>query len=208
MVCVEFVYCSEFAIFSITSTIFLIEKAQTISLIVVLVSSFILLLLFCAHILSFTPLPFTVCHRYHDGMIATRTGMPEIMMKRLFYPKWWLQVRARSLLCVDNNARAEIIILVLPILFPKSSFVVAPYQCEYISLPYYLNNVLRYCSTSLYIHLIVQATGYFENLKGQFGPGVILFAPNPTSSTGTKTGSHTVADAAEAQVCCCVYCVL
>uniref|UniRef100_A0A7S3H5K0 Dipeptidase n=1 Tax=Spumella elongata TaxID=89044 RepID=A0A7S3H5K0_9STRA len=68
---------------------------------------------------------------YHDGMIATRTGMPEIMMRRLFYPKWWLQ-----------------------------------------------------------------ATGYFETLKGQFGPGVILFAPNPTAGSA-NTGVD--ADAAEAQ---------
>ena len=28
---------------------------------------------------------------YHDGMIAMNRDQPMIMMKRLFFPKWWLQ---------------------------------------------------------------------------------------------------------------------
>jgi len=32
-------------------------------------------------------------------MIATQTGLPQIVMKRLFYPKWWLQVGA-EVMCV------------------------------------------------------------------------------------------------------------
>lgn len=63
-----------------------------------------------------------VLFRYHDGMIATNRDQPQIMMKRLFYPKWWLQ-----------------------------------------------------------------ATGYF-NQHGNFGPGVILFAPNPNPDTDTAEG--------------------
>ena len=42
--------------------------------------------------------------RYHDGMIATRTGMPEIMMRRLFYPKWWLQVCVSYSFCVQIDS--------------------------------------------------------------------------------------------------------
>lgn len=33
---------------------------------------------------------YMVC-RYHDGMMALNLDQPLITMKRLFYPKWWLQ---------------------------------------------------------------------------------------------------------------------
>ncbi len=29
--------------------------------------------------------------KYHDGMIATALDQPSIVMKKLFYPKWWLE---------------------------------------------------------------------------------------------------------------------
>lgn len=29
--------------------------------------------------------------KFHDGMIATALDQPSIVMKRLFYPKWWLE---------------------------------------------------------------------------------------------------------------------
>ena len=31
-----------------------------------------------------------MCCRYHDGMIATNLGAAQIRMKKLFFPKWWL----------------------------------------------------------------------------------------------------------------------
>ena len=34
---------------------------------------------------------FASMRSYHDGMIATNRGAPQIVMKKLFYPKWWLE---------------------------------------------------------------------------------------------------------------------
>ena len=41
---------------------------------------------------------------------------------------------------------------------------------------------------SVCVSLLVppQATGYFDTLKGQFGPGSILFAPNPSSEAAEE----------------------
>lgn len=42
-------------------------------------------------LLPLLTLPLLLLYRYHDGMIAMNRDQPMITMKRLFYPKWWLQ---------------------------------------------------------------------------------------------------------------------